>query len=257
MGFTAIHKVKNLRAHMVRVSNIETPGDTARGKGDVSPVSPQEPEGKGLYMYIPWATTAEDFQRHRIGIELLDGEGNVAGVRAIWQQGSKGGPDLVRCSDGAFTGPPNAIGGVAAVDGERRLIIGPDDALSLEVYTGPRPGPPARPVMQTRIPLRQVTGNPFKFTGRANLFRPEAVVDRVVNTAKNTAGQGMRIHLYLAAVDGSPLAGPADLQPDAVLYGDFAGRPAAGEWTAVPQDISRALVPDPFWIDLFYRIPEE
>jgi hypothetical protein len=253
MAFTIILRVTNNSSYIAQLRNYESWGDTNNGKGDIPAGAVDHAFNGENGTYVPWATNADEWGYHRITVVLVDAQGVLWKAFAIWQRGIKNGEDLVRCSQtGARWEDPGApIGGMADVGGWRRLVVGQDGALSLEVYERPRDRDRQG---HQQLWFRQVPGNPLKFIAKPVDLEPDAVVDRIHNTALAENDEGFTVELRLADRDGNAvLAGPAVLAPDDVLYGDFAGKPAGGQWSARPINILRPMVRNPFKMDLYWR----
>jgi hypothetical protein len=125
MGVTAIKRIDNYSSDAVRIDSTETPQ-----------ILELDPETyTDIDVWIPWATSAREFNQHRIAIGFAAPGPtlHVNPVYAVWQS-DKRGRDLVELGPPATTvlGTGNFNSGFSRVNGDRRLVIDADLSIWLD-----------------------------------------------------------------------------------------------------------------------------
>jgi hypothetical protein len=121
-GVTTLVSLQNHSGHrnqVVTVFNAENSGTLGHGV----PVSPSA--RTALNMWVPWATSQEEFEHHHLRVEVAaDSAANETGMTYwIWQAERSDG-DWVRYStDGLWHDPGRIAVGLAEVGGERTLRV--------------------------------------------------------------------------------------------------------------------------------------
>lgn len=129
MGITAIKRVVNNSRFTVEIANLENPNKFRNG-GTVNPNS-----SLAVDIWIPWAATMAEFRNHHIIVEAKQGTRLVRRFE-IHQRADVDG-DFVRMADVRLDGSDSGfvrthIGGLANVDGDRRMIISATGDISLQ-----------------------------------------------------------------------------------------------------------------------------
>ena len=123
MGVTAIKRIENRSSLYVVMWNMEKSDEVAELRAQ---------SYDDVDVWIPWCTRSRDFPNHHILLRYaLRDHWEPHYERAIWQAAHKDG-DYVRTSTPPeFQTPGERVGGVARVNGDRRLVLSDDGGVSL------------------------------------------------------------------------------------------------------------------------------
>lgn len=196
-------------------------------------------------LWVPWATSALEFEQHYIEIKV-----NGGSIGKLWQAERADG-DFVRCSsDGLWRDPGVVVTGNDDVDGERALVV-LDGTVELE--SAVRRPPPLPQEGDAFVTMTRPSANaPFSYAAE-EAGHPLTKVVSVTNIARNVNDE-IAVSLLVNLDTASGNVGRQRIEPadSSAVFADF---PLDGQWQAIAENISAALLKNYVTLQVHWQRP--